>query len=70
MGKPTSDELKKTEMLEKFKKAHPEMDFSNVSLSKTFLPSYMAYSTIRRKWDDLAFRQSARNRAGMVSGED
>ena len=50
MGKPTSDELNKLEMLEKcgaacmpgpphsrvrcrFKKAHPEMDFSNVKMS-------------------------------------
>jgi hypothetical protein len=33
MGKPTSDELKKMEALEKFKKAHPEMDFSNVKIN-------------------------------------
>lgn len=26
MGKPTSDDLKKFEMLENFKKQHPEMD--------------------------------------------
>jgi hypothetical protein len=31
MGKPSSDELKKLEAIEKFKKMHPEMDFSNVS---------------------------------------
>ncbi|TFK77151.1 nuclear movement protein nudC [Pluteus cervinus] len=33
LGKPTSDELKKHEALEKFKRAHPELDFSNAKIS-------------------------------------
>jgi hypothetical protein len=32
MGKPSSDDLKKQEMLAKFQQAHPEMDFSNVKM--------------------------------------
>ncbi|KAG0208415.1 hypothetical protein BGX28_000633 [Mortierella sp. GBA30] len=31
-GKPTSDDIKKAEALERFKKMHPEMDFSNAKM--------------------------------------
>ncbi|KAK0208066.1 nuclear movement protein nudC [Desarmillaria ectypa] len=33
MGKPTSDELKKIEALQKFQAAHPELDFSQAKIT-------------------------------------
>ncbi|PWN42315.1 nuclear movement protein nudC [Ceraceosorus guamensis] len=33
LGKPTSDQLKQSEALDKFKQQHPEMDFSNAKVN-------------------------------------
>jgi hypothetical protein len=33
MGRPTSDQQQKLDVLERFKKEHPELDFSNAAIS-------------------------------------
>ena len=40
MGKPTSEELKKLEALEKLKKANPHLDFSNVNMANSSFPGF------------------------------
>lgn len=41
LGKPTSDEQKKVEMLERFKKEHPELDFSNAKINQIMHAAYL-----------------------------